>query len=138
MLGPVFAIAVKDMRLLMRDGAALFFTFIFPMMVALFFGFIFSGGGDGGGGKMTVALVDQSGGPAAKDFIEDIRADESLTLRTQTGPKESPHPLTLDEGRNLVRLGDVTACIIIPRDFEKSSASMFGGGGLKIEAVVDP
>jgi ABC-2 type transport system permease protein len=138
MLGPVIAIARKDLRLLFRDGAAMFFTFIFPMMVALFFGFIFGGGGDGGGGKMDVALVDLDGGPAAKAFAKDIAADDSLNAIGETGANESRHTLSLDEGRNMVRHGSVSACIIIPKGFEESSTNMFGGGGMKVEAVVDP
>jgi ABC-2 type transport system permease protein len=83
--------------------------------------------------------VDLDGGPAAAAFAKDIKADDALSVQTQGGPKESPHPLTLEEGRDQVRLGRVSACIVIPKGFEESSANMFGGGGgLKVEAIVDP
>ncbi|MFM8785331.1 MAG: hypothetical protein ACKOFI_09340, partial [Phycisphaerales bacterium] len=36
-------LAGKDLRLLLRDRAAAFFTFAFPLAVALFFGYVFSG-----------------------------------------------------------------------------------------------
>src|SRR5262249_3755932 len=78
------------------------------------------------------------GGPAGKAFAQEVAADDSLDVLTRAGPKESRHALTLDEGRDLVRRAEVSACIIIPKGFEESSANMFGGGGLKIEAVVDP
>lgn len=41
----VLALAGKDLRLLIRDRAGFFFVFFFPLLYAIFFGFIFSGGG---------------------------------------------------------------------------------------------
>jgi ABC-2 type transport system permease protein len=137
-LRPVSAVAVKDLRLLTRDGSAMFFTFIFPMMVALFFGFIFGSRGGGGGGKMDVALVNEDGGPASVAFAKDIADDDALSITSEGGDAKSPHPLSLDEGKNLVRKGRASACIVIPKGFEESSSNMFSGGGLKVEALVDP
>ena len=37
----VLALALKDLRLLARDRAAAFFTFAFPLAIALFFGYVF-------------------------------------------------------------------------------------------------
>ena len=71
-LGPIRAVAVKDLRLLTRDGSSLFFTFVFPMMVALFFGFVFGSRGGGGGGRIDIALVNEDGGPASLAFANDI------------------------------------------------------------------
>src|SRR5215470_500850 len=112
MLGPVGAIAAKDLRLLMRDGASVFFTFVFPLMVALFFGFIFGGGGEGGGGKMDVALVNEDGGPASKDFAEDIASDDALNALRGRGPdgkvtnkSQDMTPFTRADGEALVRKG---------------------------------
>lgn len=138
MLGPIGAIAAKDLRLLSRDGASMFFTFVFPMMVALFFGYIFGGAGGGGGGSMSVALVNEDGRPASRAFAKDITADDALNVTTEAGDEGHTHPLTLDEGRNLVRRGTVSACVVIPKGFEESANNMFGGGGMKVEAIVDP
>jgi ABC-2 type transport system permease protein len=108
-------------------------------MVALFFGFIFGGGGEKGSGKMDVALVNEDGGPASTLFAKDIKADDALAVLTEIGEKDAKHTISLEEGRTLVQRGRVSACIIIPKGFEESSANMFsGGGGLKVDAVVDP
>ena len=48
-MGPILAIATKDLRLLLRDRVNAFFTFGFPLFVAILFGFIF--GNVGGGGR---------------------------------------------------------------------------------------
>ncbi|HVJ80306.1 MAG TPA: ABC transporter permease, partial [Planctomycetia bacterium] len=63
-----FAIAVKDLRILRRDRFAVFWTLGFPLVYAIFFGFIASGGG-GPRGKIKLAIVDQDGGKATKEFV---------------------------------------------------------------------
>lgn len=124
----VFAMAMKDLRLLSRDRADCFFTFLFPLAVALFFGYIFGGGGGGGSSAMDIAVVDLDRSDASKKFVADLSNDAALKVQ------ELP---TRDEGNVAVRKGDVTACVIVPEGFGNSS--MFsGGGGLNLEAVVDP
>ena len=39
----MWAIAWTDVRLLLRDRAAAFFTFVFPIVFAIFFGLVFGG-----------------------------------------------------------------------------------------------
>ena len=59
----IWALAVKDLKLLVRDKAGLFFTFFFPVLYAIFFGTIFGGmgGGGGGSGETAIVVVDQDG-----------------------------------------------------------------------------
>ena len=40
----LIAIAQKDLRLLFRDKGDVFFTFVFPVILAVFFGFVFGEG----------------------------------------------------------------------------------------------
>lgn len=139
MLSGVLAIARKDLLLLARDKASLFFTFVFPLLVAIFFGMIFGGGG-GGSGTLSVAVVNEDGGPASLMLVSDIEADKSLSVRTTFKPdaEAAPVPMTREAGERLVRRGDATACIMIPKGFEENASSMFAGGGMVIEAVVSP
>ena len=44
----VLALAVKDLRILPRIRMAFFFTFLWPVIVAVMFGFAFGGPADGG------------------------------------------------------------------------------------------
>ena len=41
----IVALVAKDLTLLLRDRGGFFFTFIFPLVFAVFFGTIFSGSG---------------------------------------------------------------------------------------------
>ncbi len=52
----VLTIAVKDVRLLMRDKGGAFATFIFPLIYCIFFGVIFAAR-FGGTSAMGIALV---------------------------------------------------------------------------------
>ena len=47
---PILALALKDLRVLPRIRMAFFFTFIWPVIVAVMFGYAFSGSGDGHAG----------------------------------------------------------------------------------------
>ena len=89
-MGPLLALAMKDLKLLMRSPANLFFTFAFPLLLALFFGSIFGGAG-AKGSKLNVAFVNLDGGPLSQDFAKDLAADDALAAtevksRTRRAP----------------------------------------------------
>ena len=66
---PVLAMAHNDLRLLVRDRGAMFFTFIFPALLAIFFGMVF--GGDGPRGKMPVVVIDQDQSEVSRAFSHE-------------------------------------------------------------------
>lgn len=122
----ILALAIKDLKLLVRDKAGLFFTFFFPILYAVFFGTIF--GGAGGGGSATPLLVidqDQSAGSAA--FVESLDAEEQIAV-TFTDD--------LAAAEEAVRKGDKTAFIVIPEGF--GDASIFRGDPMRLIIGVDP
>jgi ABC-2 type transport system permease protein len=137
-MGAIWAIAVKDLRLLCRDKAAAFFTFGFPLILAIFFGIVFGGAGGKGSGKMRLVAVNEDGGPASVAFLNDLKADEALTVRTGNTPEgqTAESPFTREDGLEEVRKGRAVACVIVPDGFEESS--IFSGSGFKIDAFVDP
>jgi len=137
-MGAIWAIALKDLRLLCRDKAAAFFTFGFPLMLAIFFGLVFGGGSGGGTGKMKLVAVNEDGGPASVAFLSDLKADTALNVRTGNTPEGQTveTPYTRDQGLDAVRKGRAVACVIVPDGFEESS--IFSGSGIKIDAFVDP
>ena len=66
----IITLALKDLAVLAREKEALFWIFLFPLIFALFFGFL-SGGGGGERGKLQLAVVDEDEsagfqGPARK------------------------------------------------------------------------
>ncbi len=124
---PLIAIALKDLKLLLRDRTGAFFTLLFPLGIAFFFGLMFGGGG--GGSALKVALVNEDGGPAAAAFVADLSAAEGLTVQPAA---------TREDGVALVRKGKVAACVLVPKGFQAQSENLFFGGAMKVEGLVDP
>ena len=127
LLGTAMAVAWKDLTLLRRDRASLFFTLAFPVLVAILFGVVF--GGVGKPRRLEVAIVDESQGPAAAALALEIERDPVF---------EASRASTREEGLTMVRRGAVSACIVIPRDFDRASERFPFLGGLPLEAFTDP
>jgi len=123
----ILALAAKDLRILLSIKAGVFFTFIWPFLVAIMFGVIFSGPSEPGS-KIRIALVDEDGSAPSKEFIERLdKAGRFDILRT-----------SLENATALVRRGDRTAAIVFPRGFGEAAGRMFYGAPPKVEILIDP
>ena len=127
LFGAALAVAWKDITLLRRDRASLFFTLAFPVLVAILFGVVF--GGVGKPRRLEVAIVDESQGPAAAALALEIERDPVFEARRAS---------SRDEGLTMVRRGAVSACIVIPPDFDRAAERFPFLGGLPLEAFTDP
>ncbi len=129
-LGQAWAIAIKDLRHLVRDKAAAFFVLIFPLFVALLFGAVFSGGGGGGGGgggdALEVVIFNEDAGEGSAKFVKALDDDDAIKVRSVE---------SLEDGARLVRKGDVAACLHLRKGFDPQQIF---GEGIRIEGVVDP
>lgn len=123
---PVLAIALKDLKLLLRDRVATFFTFVFPLLVALFFGFVF---GSPTRQPLKVGVWNGSSGPAAAAFVEAIRRDGSF----EVVPAATP-----EEGEQQVRKRVTAGFVAIPADFDQRADQMLTGNGPTLELTTDP
>lgn len=129
-LTPVTAIAVKDLRHLARDRGAFFFTFLFPVGIAIFFGYLFGGPAEGPRRDLEIAVYDADGGPAARAFLAGLTAPGEGLVAAPTGSVEAC------EAR--VRARDSLACLVVPRGFEGGIEAMLTGRPATLEIVVDP
>lgn len=125
-MGPVIALAIKDLIHLIRDRGATFFTFVFPLLIAMFFGFIFGGVG---GSKLPVAVINEDGGAESLAFVENLHQESALKVTVVS---------SRNEGETLVLKSEVVAAIVIPKEFGEQSGSIFSGGSIRIEGIVDP
>ena len=119
-------LALKDLRLLLRDRAAAFFTFVFPLAIALFFGYVFSGTTSE---PLRVAAFVEQSSPAATMLIQALDEDDGFKL-TVTDARAT--------GEQLVRRGDAVALVIVPAAYAEGIDGVFSGGGAKLGLVVDP
>ncbi len=111
----IWTLAVKDLRLFVRDRLSLFWVLAFPLVLALFFGAMF-GGNEGETAAMKLVVVDQSDGEAT-GFIE--RLGSSAGLEVDTAP-------TLARARDLVRRGSRVGLLEIRPGFVDGGFAMFG------------
>ncbi len=125
-MSPLLAIALKDLRTFTRQRASLFFTFIWPVCVAVLFGVLFGGTRDTP--RLPVAVVDEDNSAASKAFVDRLAARESFTAERATR----------DEALDAVRKGRRIAAIVLKPGFGDASSRMFYGAPPEIELVTDP
>lgn len=125
----IWALAIKDLRLLVRDKAGFFFTFFFPILYAIFFGMMFGGASDDEPSAIRIAVVDLDGTEGSREFIESLSTggDLSVTLMDDRAG-------ALDE----VRLGKKAAVVVVPEGFGDAAGNIFAGEPMRLEVGVDP
>jgi ABC-2 type transport system permease protein len=122
----IAALALKDLRILLRDKAGFFFVFFFPLIMAVFFGTIFRSGGGGSG--IRIQVVDEDQTTQSENFI--VKLEEAPELRVTRS--------TRDEAVDLVRRGKTTAYLVLLEGFGNAWTAGFGGPAPPIELGVDP
>jgi ABC-2 type transport system permease protein len=125
-MGKIAAMAFKDLRLLLRDKAGFFFTFFFPLIIAVLFGTIFGGGG--GTNAIPIVLVDEDASPGSRAFVDTLVASPELTIRLGTR----------EEATERVRRGKAIAYVALKPGFGEASTRMFWGDPPAAEIGVDP
>ncbi len=127
----MWILAVKDLRILLRDKAGFFFTFIYPVFIAIFMGVIFSGGGgDSGSHKnaLAVYVVDQDSTDVSRTFVDSLAQSGDLQLT----------PVGLAQAQEDVRLGKKAAYILIRKGYGEARKNMFTGEAPVVEIGIDP
>ncbi len=125
-MSQVIALALKDLRLLPRVKAGLFFTFIWPIIVTVLFGFAFGGQSNGPENRMKVGLIDEDGTDGSRAFAKRLESSFDLL------------PMSRPDAENAVRRGQRTAYIVIKPGFGVASERMFYGASKEVELGVDP
>ncbi len=124
---PILTLALKDIKLLMRDKAGLFWIIGFPLLMALLFGAIFGGSSGGSVSSVKIAIVDEDNTEYSQKFIEKLTATEMLEVTNTTS----------DSAHALVRKGKKTAFIKINEGFTQAQNS-FQTDSSFLELGVDP
>lgn len=121
----ILIIAVKDLRLLARDKAGFFWVLGWPLLMALFFGSIISGGSENRA-PMPIAAVDLDQSAYSKAFFGSLRKSDALRV------VDAP----LDSARALVRQGRLVAYVALSPGAGRSLG--FGGDSAGVELGLDP
>lgn len=124
----IINLALKDIKLLLRDRLGAFFIIGFPILMGLFFGIIMGGPSNGGGrAKMKLAIVDQDKSEISKTFVDNLSKNESIEIQ----------PDDLETARQSVRKGNRVGMIVLPGGFGKT-AGIFWESPPKIQIGMDP
>jgi len=127
-MNEILALAMKDLRLLLRDKAGFIFAFVFPLVYAVFFGAIFSNVGGDATSKLQIAVVDEDKTPESRSFIEALEGVSEVEVTT-TGR---------DEAVQSVRRGQRLAYIALPEGFGAKRDGMFWGDPPEVAVGIDP
>ncbi len=108
-----------------RNKGGMFFTFVWPIVLMVLFGFAFGGRGTAPAAKIRIAVVDEDNSDGSREFA---------------GTREPRSSFADDESEadTAVRLGHRTAYIAIRPGFGEASERMFYGPSKEIEVGVDP
>jgi ABC-2 type transport system permease protein len=101
----VWVFFVTNFKRLFRDGTALFFTFLFPLIFLFVFGFLNRNSDI----SFRIAFINQSKQPAAMQFADGLSKQNVL--------KVDKKATTLDKAKQQMTRGQLDATIVLPADF---------------------
>lgn len=113
----LFIIALKDLKLIFRDPAALILMLLAPFLITMGMGLVtgrFSGNPNAGISSIPVAIVNQDEGELGKALEAVFRSDDLSTLLKPTFSS------TPEDAHRLVEADQASAAIIIPQGFSMS------------------
>jgi len=122
----ILALAGKDLKLLYRDRFGLFWVAAFPLLMALFFGSIFSSN-DGGSRALKVAYIGTGDSARVASFRDQLASSSALLVQT----------MPLDSAQGLVAAGKLVAYIHYT-DTSTGAFGMFGADRPSLEVGMDP
>ena len=127
----IYALGMKDLKLLFRKKGALFFALVWPLLLSIMFGFIFGGSGPRPM-RIGVAIADEDRTAASQAFVSQFSSRAGVDAVRVTRQQ------ALDE----VRLGRRVAAIVLPKGFgdaqDRMRAGDFSGASPRIEIGIDP
>ena len=128
-----FTLAMKDLRLLVRDKSALFWVLVFPLMIAVLFGYVF--GGSNGISKIDLAIVDQDHSKVSASYLQKLKASPALNVNGLDG---APGADSLAEAKDEVRKGKLAAYLLVPKGFGEEVESRAFDRGPALRLGIDP
>ena len=124
----ILALARKDLRVLTRVRSGMFFTFIWPIIVAVLFGVVFSGQSQSTPRALRVVVVDDDATARSRAFVTAL--DSSGDFAVDLAPRA--------EAEAMVRRGQRAAYVVIAKGFEDAAQKMFSGPPRHFEIGSDP
>ena len=123
---------------LSRDKVALMMTFALPVaFFSIFVGIFGQMVGSGGSGttRVHVIVVDEDKSDASRRFVQALQEEDSLKI--QSAPDKTPdQPYDRATASDLVKTGDMSAAIVLPKGFGATFGS-FEGDSVAVDLIQD-
>ncbi|MDF1664877.1 MAG: ABC transporter permease [Planctomycetota bacterium] len=127
----IVTMALKDLKLLWRDKLGLFWSLVFPLIMALFFGSILGGNGGNQKGLKIIALdLDQSKG--SKALLDHLESSDSVSLTMAKADQE------LGALRGAVLKGRYVAYVMIPKGYGGGNMFFQSDSDANLKVGIDP
>jgi ABC-2 type transport system permease protein len=127
-MGTILALARKDLRVLTRVKSGLFFTFVWPIIVAILFGIVFAGQRPETPRAIRVVVVDDDQSDGSRAFLSALETSGDFAI--DRAPRA--------DAEALVRRGQRAAYVVIKPGFGAASERMFYGTPRQLEIGSDP
>ena len=108
----ILVLCGKDLRLLIRDRFGLFWVLAFPLLMAFFFGAIFSSEG-ADTARLDIAAVDRGGTESGTALLQELARSNALRVRR----------MSLDSASALVGTGRLAAYVAVGTPGDSARAS---------------
>ncbi len=131
----ILTLLKKDFANLRRNRAAFVLSFVVPMLIIYVVGQVFGlGRSDSGPSGIPLAVVNQSGNPAAAKLVAALQAEKSFRIITEfSNPDKTKRPLTEADLRPMIRDRQFSYALIIPADLIDEKRF-----GLHLQILSDP
>ncbi len=132
MIGPLLQVGWTSLK---RDRAALFLTFVLPIVFFSIFAMVFAsmGGDQMSEIDLSVLLVDLDDSEVSRDLAASLGAQEAITLVEADAEGAT---WTRDSAYSAVRQGDADAAIVLPQGMGEQFGN-FGGEAPSVELIYD-
>ncbi|HQN06649.1 MAG TPA: ABC transporter permease [Thermoanaerobaculia bacterium] len=124
------AIVVHELKLFLSDRRSVVVGIVTPILLATFFGFLFSGAGRQDAAKIPVLVADADDSAVSRAVVAGLAADALLSVS----------PAAAEDARQAVRRGKAAAGVVLPKGFGEGAVQAFFGAAAASEIVllVDP
>lgn len=124
----ILSMAVKDLKILLRDKTGAFFVIGFPILMGLFFGLMMGGAGSNSStSKMKVSAVDLDQSEMSQKFVDLLASNTAIELL----------PGELEASKDNVRKGRHVGVIVLQKGFG-DNVGVFWGQPPEIQLGMDP
>jgi ABC-2 type transport system permease protein len=124
------ALVRRDLRLFFLDRRAVTMSFVAPILIGSFFGYLFGNVSDRPASKIQVAIVDRDQTPLIRKIVDALAKDPTLDVQSRT----------FEEAEAGVRSGKTTVAAVIPKGFADAAGKAFFRGENKpeVQLLYDP